>query len=150
MVTEEDLDLHLPHPPQALAALSATPRSPVAQTSDLVQDFLQGALADTLRRGSLEHADSLDTWAAEPMDEQVLAEWFAQQGIKTVVHAYVPCGPTRMRLGRLTELLAARGIALVPFMRDYDRLVWPHATKGFFQLGKRIPDFLATMKLAHG
>jgi hypothetical protein len=33
-------------------------------------------------------------------------------------------------------------------MRDYDRLVWPHAQKGFFQLGKRIPEFLAAMELA--
>jgi hypothetical protein len=30
-------------------------------------------------------------------------------------------------------------------MRDYDRMIWPHATKGFFQLGKRIPEFLRTM-----
>ena len=33
-------------------------------------------------------------------------------------------------------------------MRDYDRLVWPHAQKGFFQLGKRIPEFIAAMELA--
>jgi hypothetical protein len=31
-------------------------------------------------------------------------------------------------------------------MRDYDRLVWPHANRGFFQLGKRIPEFLDIMR----
>ena len=48
---------------------------------------------------------------------------------------------------QLVGRLAARGIRLTEFMRDYDRLVWPHAQKGFFQLGKRIPDFLSAMEL---
>jgi hypothetical protein len=43
--------------------------------------------------------------------------------------------------------LACKGISLRMQMRDYDRLVWPHASRGFFQLGKRIPEFLDIMRL---
>jgi hypothetical protein len=47
----------------------------------------------------------------------------------------------------LRERLACKGIGLRVQMRDYDRFVWPHASKGFFQLGKRIPEFLEVMRL---
>ena len=51
---------------------------------------------------------------------------------------------------QLVSRLAARGIRLTEFMRDYDRLVWPHAQKGFFQLISCIPDFLSAMELGDG
>ena len=64
-----------------------------------------------------------------------------------MVCAYAPIGPTRLRLRALRNRLACKGISLRMQMRDYDRLVWPHARRGFFQLGKRIPEFLDIMRL---
>ena len=64
------------------------------------------------------------------------------------MHAYVPSGNNQQTIAQLQTQLAGRGVRLTSFMRDYDRLVWPHAQKGFFQLGKRIPEFLAAMELA--
>ena len=60
-----------------------------------------------------------------------------------------PSGPTQLRLQSLAPKLAAKGIKLTAFMRDYDRLIWAHANKGFFQLGKQIPNFLAVMEVGH-
>jgi len=59
---------------------------------------------------------------------------------------------TEMRFGferveNLQQQLASKGVEMKPVLRDYDRMVWPHASKGFFQLGKRIPEFLAAMNL---
>jgi hypothetical protein len=51
-------------------------------------------------------------------------------------------GYVRSRLESLEQALAEAGTTLVPFVREYDRLVWPHCSKGFFQLRKRIPDLL--------
>ena len=83
---------------------------------------------------------------ADGLDDVV--HWAATHGFKELVHAYVPSGNNQQLIAQLHTRLAARGVRLTAFMRDYDRMVWPHAQKGFFQLGKRIPEFLAAMELA--
>ena len=83
-----------------------------------------------------------------PMEEYELMNFLSEQRIDQVVCAYAPIGPARLRLETLREQLASKGIELRFCMRDYDRMIWPHATKGFFQLGKRIPEFLQTMSFA--
>jgi hypothetical protein len=37
------------------------------------------------------------------------------------------------------------GIETEFFIRPIDRLVWPHAKKGFFALRKRIPEILESL-----
>jgi hypothetical protein len=81
------------------------------------------------------------------MEDEELVSWVVEQNIQLLFHAYVPSGPTQLRLKKLSPKLASKGVTLVPFMSDYDRLVWPHADRGFFQLGKQIPRFLAVMEL---
>ena len=85
--------------------------------------------------------------AERAMSEEEIVLWAVEQKIEQLFHPYVPAGPTQMRLRNLAPKLAAKGICLTAFMRDYDRLVWPHASKGFFQLGKQIPTFLSVMEL---
>lgn len=95
-----------------------------------------------------------DQWAQAPvlmaphiLGDDALVDWLVEQQMDEVICAYLPVGPTRTRVESLRGRLAGKGIALRMQMRDYDRLVWPHASKGFFQLGKRIPEFLAVMHL---
>ena len=76
-----------------------------------------------------------------------MVRWVETHGFKELVSAYVPSGDNQQTLALLQTRLAARGVRLTAFVRDYDRLVWPHAQKGFFQLGKRIPDLLAALGL---
>jgi uncharacterized protein (TIGR00730 family) len=39
-------------------------------------------------------------------------------------------------------LLAARGITLAEWRRDWDSTIWPHATAGFFKVKQQIPRIL--------
>jgi deoxyribodipyrimidine photo-lyase len=150
-VTEEDLTWYPDNVDVlSVAALSASPRSVLAPASNLVQGFVHGALVDALGRagahyGKTEGAAQTVAVAPKPLEETELVSFFVAQQIDQVVCAYAPIGPARLRLELLGEQLAAKGIELRFCMRDYDRMIWPHATKGFFQLGKRIPEFLRTM-----
>jgi deoxyribodipyrimidine photo-lyase len=154
LVTEEDLTWY-PNNVDVLsvAVLSASPRSVLAPASELVQGFVHGALVDALGRAGAHYAKAEEAAqtvavAPKPMEEAELVGFFVTQQIDQVVCAYAPIGPARLRLELLGEQLAARGIELRFCMRDYDRMIWPHATKGFFQLGKRIPEFLRAMNFA--
>ena len=148
LLTDDDLTLDLPFQPAGVVALPASARSDVAATSSLVQTFSNGAIADAVQRADNTYASTLCTPSlmADGLDDVV--HWAATHGFKELVHAYVPSGNNQQLIAQLHTRLAARGVRLTAFMRDYDRLVWPHAQKGFFQLGKRIPEFLAAMELA--
>ena len=144
LLTEDDLCIDLPFQPAAVAALSASPRSPIAPTNELVRKFTVGAIEDTLQRLMEESKAQIAQYA---LSEEEIVVWAVEQKIEQLFHPYVPSGPTQMRLRNLAPKLAAKGIRLTAFMRDYDRLVWPHANKGFFQMGKQIPNFLSVMEL---
>ncbi len=147
LLTEEDLCLELPLTPGGVIALKPLPRSSIGDTSPLVRAFSEGALADTLGRVLQRHGTTLRAGVQAVAGVEDVVQWAEHHKFKEVVHAYAPSGQVRQWLVELRAGLAARGIRLTEFMRDYDRLVWPHAQKGFFQLGKRIPDFLAAMEL---
>lgn len=146
LLTEEDLHTQLPTPVSAVAALTPTPRSPIERTSDGVTNFTQGAIEDALQQLG---AETIIDVAPQAMGEDEIVTWAVERKVQQILHAYVPSGPTQLRLQSLAPKLAAKGIKLTAFMRDYDRLIWPHANKGFFQLGKQIPNFLAVMELGH-
>ena len=71
-----------------------------------------------------------------------ISSWAADRNLQQVWVACAPVGYTRTRLEGLEVALGAVGIPLIRFAREYDRLVWPHCSKGFFQLRKRIPAIL--------
>ena len=150
LLTEEDLMLELPLAPGGIVALQPLPRSNVEATSPLVQQFSELALADTLERAQETFHSTLRTPAWRSASVEDIVAWAEQHRFKEILCAYAPSGHVRQATAQLATRLAARGIRLTEFMRDYDRMVWPHAQKGFFQLGKRIPDFLAAMELGDG
>ena len=150
LLTEEDLGLDLPLSPGGVVALKPPPRSAVGATSTQVQQFAESAVADALSRAQDAFESTLRTPGALAGSVDDIVRWAEQHQFREILCAYAPSGPVRQLMPQLTNRLAARGIRLTEFMRDYDRLVWPHAQKGFFQLGKRIPDFLAAMELGDG
>lgn len=127
---------------RAAATLSAShlrsPR-PVAQA---VGRFEAGALADAAARIG-RPAKSLD---ADVPDD--LAVWAERAGAHQIVTPYVPEGPLRDWLRAAEPALAARGIALCEWRRDWDALIWPHATAGFFKVRKQIPAILQDAELS--
>ena len=135
LLTEEDLLLDFPVAPLAVAALHVD--SPAAEP---VQQFKTGALQDALSRAAQQLPSAEVNGQPAPVEE--LVAWAQQSGLEQLWVAYAPVGYVREQVDRLEAVLMSEKISLVRFTRTYDRLVWPHCTKGFFQLRKRIPDLL--------
>ncbi len=90
-----------------------------------VVDFAHGALADTqarLGRGVILAPDQV-------------AAWVAAQSLP-VIAPHAPVGPN-------ADLL--RNLAVTQRRGPWDSTIWPHATRGFFQLKQRLPTLLAAM-----
>lgn len=63
-------------------------------------------------------------------------------GCTQIVTGFAATGPVADALAGIAPALAAQGITLAEHQREWDKLAWPHCTKGFFQLKSRIPDLL--------
>ena len=120
----------------AVATLHASHlRSPRA-VDDAVIRFEADALADAAARTGL---------AATPMhagNPDDLAKWAQRSGATQIVTPYVPEGPLRDWLRDAAPALAAKGITLCEWRRDWDSAIWPHATAGFFKVKQQIPRIL--------
>ncbi|MFY7852932.1 MAG: DNA photolyase FAD-binding protein, partial [Brevundimonas sp.] len=66
-------------------------------------------------------------------------------GVRKIVTAVAPVGPTAQALARLAPELALAGITLIQVCRDWDDAFWPLATKGFFAFKDRIPAVLGEL-----
>ena len=104
---------------------------------DPVVQFERAALADAAVRAGF---STQTLRAGLPSD---LAAWAARAGVAQIVTPYVPQGPLRDWIDAATPALAARGITLTEWRRDWDSAIWPHATAGFFKVKERIPKILA-------
>jgi deoxyribodipyrimidine photo-lyase len=135
LLTEEDLLIDFPVDPRAVTALRAE-----TGVCNLVHQFKMGALEDALARAGARLPGAEVSEQAASVDE--VTAWARQHELEQVWFAYAPVGYVRSRLESLEQALAEAGTTLVPFVREYDRLVWPHCSKGFFQLRKLIPELL--------
>ena len=149
LLTEEDL-----HPDfllgaecryRGVAALTATGQRSPLEVAPPVLEFVDGAAADALDRLQ----DRVEIAAgADPDADQVdaIVGWARELGLQQIVTAYAPVGPAAGVLRVLSNALASHGIALVPVLRRWDELSWPHATRGFFQFREKIPKILGEMR----
>ncbi len=141
LITEEDCSpdqLNLPHPPVAALALTAPTRRSVLPTGTLAEGF--GPLAATNAASYAEAAFTVSCAVSAEEDWQAtLANWIGEHQLDSIATARLPIGPVRTRL---RSAVAHLNIPLVELTRDYDRLVWPHAKRGFFGLKKKIPAIL--------
>ena len=139
LLGEDDLDLDVPVRPVAVAALPAAPRSPLA-TGAAAAAFTAGAIADALARAQ-------QRWALErgPLltgEADGALSWARREGLDAVFASYAPVGPGADARARVRSALEQAGIAVHEVVRPFDREVWPHASRGFFRLKKRIPELL--------
>jgi len=145
LITEEDcrvedfdlaaLDL------RAVATLAASPLRSPRPVAQAVARFEAAALEDAARRAG-GAAEALT--AGDPRD---LATWAARRGARQIVTPYVPEGPLRDWLRAAEPGLAAQDIPLCEWRRDWDAVIWPHATAGFFKVRQRLPTLLADLGL---
>lgn len=141
ILTEDDLapdhlfDLGLQ--PKATAILQRTQgRSPLT-VSRQVTGWVAAAFADCTTR----HADRLGP-VMRVEDGPGLVRWANAAGLRHLVTAYAPVGPTADALAEAKPLLAAQGISLSQTQRPFDALAWPHASAGFFRFKEAIPRLL--------
>ena len=123
------------------ATLAASPLRSPREVARLVVQFEAGALADVAQRSGVA-VSSMALGA--PSD---LAQWALQSGAEQIVTPYVPVGPLREWLLRAKPELDAAGISLAEWRRDWDAMIWPYATAGFFKVKKQIPKFLREIVL---
>lgn len=121
------------------ATLASSPlRSPLP-VSDAVAGFEAAALADAAARAG---GAAL---ALRAQDPGALVRWAAAAGARQIATPYVTQGPLRDWLDAAAPALAAQGIALCEWQRDWDRAIWPHASAGFFKVRQQIPRLLDTL-----
>ncbi len=108
-------------------------RSPL-QLADCVSRFEAAALADAAARAGVSPVQL----RADATDD--LTKWATSTGATQIATAYVTRGPLRDWLDEAAPVLAARGITLCEWHRDWDRAIWPHATAGFFKVKQQIPQ----------
>lgn len=147
LVTKEDCcpeRLTLPEKPRAVLGLVPNSKARLATVSRQVELFSLCAVEDAVDRsafhfGVTSELREADEWA------DVLKLHARQAGAKTIVTAYTPVGPTRDQIQRARASLQQDGIQIVQVTRPYDAASWPHATKGFFALRKKIPHILSSL-----
>ncbi len=113
-------------------------RSPLP-VSDTVLAFEVAALADTATRAGL---DPMVLRAGHP---DLLAKWAAGAGATQIATPFVTRGPLHDWLTEAAPYLAARGITMCEWRRDWDSAIWPYATAGFFKVKQQIPRLLDQM-----
>jgi hypothetical protein len=121
---------------RGVAALFASHLRSPRPVPDHVCAFEQDAIADAAERAGLR----AKPFCAE--DSEALLEWADTMGARQIAMPYTPIGPLRDWVMRLQPKLQAKGIKLSEFQRDWDRIVWPHATAGFFKVKKKMPQIL--------
>ena len=140
LITEEDCRLedfaHEALDIRAAATLTASHLRSPREVSRDVAAFEAGALADAADRAGM---DATRMRAGVPAD---LARWAERAGARQIVTPYVPTGPLRDWLNEAHPALTDAGIVLAEWRRDWDSLIWPHATAGFFKVKKQIPRIL--------
>ncbi|MBC7737147.1 MAG: deoxyribodipyrimidine photolyase [Candidatus Saccharibacteria bacterium] len=121
---------------RSVATLAASSLRSALPVSDLVTRFEAGALADAAMRVG---ASPVTLQAGDPAS---LAKWAIAAGARQIATPYVTRGPLRDWLDQATPSLAAAGITLCEWRRDWDSAIWPHATAGFFKVKQNIPRIL--------
>lgn len=116
---------------------SKSPWSPAQR----VIDFGEGAVDDALNRivREVEYVRCKQDHAT--CAEGIIAK-LQSAGIDTLVVPTIPTGPLKDLWQSHAAKIANADITIIPFTREYDALVWPHASRGFFALKKQIPAII--------
>ncbi len=145
LLTEEDLYLDAPLAPRAVALWMPSAMHPLP-ASDLVSAFKAEAGQDALEGARKRWPQAREGSALSSVPQ--IVDWARQHALEQVYMAYIPQGHLSMQVAELRQALIDVDCRLRVFVRDFDRLAWPHATKGFFQLKRQIPRMLEALGLA--
>lgn len=144
LLTDEDCrveDFNLPSFTwvAAVSLVCSGCRSP-RTVSDRLINFERDALADVAHR--IQQLPVVFTVSSSNDALTDLAELVLQSGAKQIITPYLTQGPTRDLLQGVQKTLEARGVRFCEWRREWDAMVWPHASAGFFKVKQKIPDLL--------
>ena len=124
----------LASPPEEIGEIHSTAAylPDALKTTELVTAFLDGAVNDTLGR-------THGTRLVGPFQSAV-NDWISTEKLDAVVISK----PTVGHIRDFIEQHPIPGTTHV-FVRSWDRLLWPHATAGFFKLKKALPKIHASL-----
>ncbi len=146
LINENDLSAEIPKEALHLAALGPTSRSPIGLSSIPVGDFLGQSTSQTLRSVKSLTSRHLNIETDAQSTEGVVS-WATTNQLTNVVTTYAPVGPTRTALATIQRQLKQHKIPVSFIGDEYDQAVWPHTTRGFFQLNREIDDILELLGL---
>jgi deoxyribodipyrimidine photo-lyase len=140
LVTEEDCAPVVPKGTVGFVTWQLTGERSVLPVGEKAHAFATGALIDAAARlskelsghGALEGTDAIAD----------LIETAKSLGVIEIVSMHAPVGPVADALNQLEQSAKPHGIALKCAVREWDRLAWPHAARGFFNLKENIPELL--------
>jgi deoxyribodipyrimidine photo-lyase len=139
LVTSEDLSFSHSVMPTSVAIPQQPTAKPHGPESDVALNFRKSALDDAADRCGQTPARITTLSATDVL------KWCRNENLKTVAVAYAPVGPEAEAIHDIDQHLANHDIALLRVRRQYDTLMWPHATKGFFALREKLPTLLRTL-----
>ncbi|WP_135504880.1 FAD-binding domain-containing protein [Roseovarius aestuariivivens] len=148
LVTEEDCspETWLSTAPIAGLALGATARRSPREIGQKARAFADAALGDAAARVAKHYGVSVPVASGDWTEALISAA--RKAGVQSIVTAYPPVGPVAEALAEAEGTLGQAGLDLCRVRRRYDDLVWPHATRGFFALKKKIPSILRDLGLS--
>ncbi len=124
---------------RATATLSAAAlRSPLPVADAVLAAEKQALACTATRLGQTPTALRTD-------DPDSLVRWAAAAGARQIALPYATRGPLKDLLTAAAPLLHLQGIQLTEYQRDWDAVIWPHATAGFFKVKKQTPRILARL-----
>ncbi|WP_421789126.1 FAD-binding domain-containing protein [Hyphobacterium sp.] len=142
LLSEEDLSLPAGAQPKLILSLDAmSKRSPLA-VDQKVLNFHARLRTDARQRHSQTATDGGDISTAKALIERLKAE-----NICTVARYRWPTGPSAESWQDIAPKLERSGICVVEGVADYDRAIWPHASKGFFKVKKKLEPILTELGL---
>ncbi len=147
LITEEDgtPGQVITRPPAAILALAATEaRSPFI-VGDMARGFARAGLQDALSHTRDQFAVDGEMGDGPWANAIVIAA--DRVGVRDIVTPYAPVGPVAESLRQAAPQLTKAGLRVTQIRRSYDSLTWPHATRGFFGLKKKIPGILSELGL---
>jgi hypothetical protein len=112
--------------------------------NERVHAFNRAVLADTAAR-------AMTTWGgprpATLATVNDVVAWANQHALRTVVAPYPHIGPRRSDILAIREQLAADGRSVLFHVRDWDRRLFPHATRGYFRFKRHLPELFREMRV---
>ena len=126
-------------PVAVIGALATSTRSPL-NVNDSVKGLAREAVRDAINRTLGRPAAIEGDWAAP------LIKACEDSGVKNIITAYTPIGPSAQALTKAEPELSRAGITVCQIIRPWDSLTWPFANRGFFKVKKKMSRILQDLQ----